>query len=285
MRLFNFIIIFFLLAAFTVGIGLKENGGDRILIDNAINNASLVFENLNITNSQNYTAIPNADGFFIVIEKYVKFIGALGLETMRAGIGFGYDKDCQVGVLTTGQLLKLLNIMDSDFDFDFESISSDDEEKFVSMKLVNGKSRINYMLADLAVIPKAKGLKREPNYNITINIDDKFIDLFIKGKNALPDTKSFTLVKNRKTDEYEIVIGYSSTNANSVYIPVEVEKLESDLEKPISFSVDYFKEILSANKGSSNFKLEVSGEGLSHTTVRDEHYVIDYYLAETTTDV
>ena len=89
MRLFNFIIIFFLLSAFVVG--LQSNGGDKLLIDSAINNASLVIENITLHNSQNYTAIPNADGFFIVIEKYIKFIGSLAFETMRAGIHFGYD--------------------------------------------------------------------------------------------------------------------------------------------------------------------------------------------------
>ena len=91
MRLFNFIIIFFLLSAFVVGIGLQNHGGDKFLIDSAINNASLAIENITLHNTQDYSAIPNADGFFIVIEKYIKFIGALGLETLRAGIGFGYD--------------------------------------------------------------------------------------------------------------------------------------------------------------------------------------------------
>ena len=91
MRLFNFIILFFLLSAFAVGIALENNGGDKFLIDSAINNASLAIENITLTNSQNYTNIPNADGFFLVIEKYIKFIGSLAFETMRAGIHFGYD--------------------------------------------------------------------------------------------------------------------------------------------------------------------------------------------------
>jgi hypothetical protein len=198
---------------------------------------------------------------------------------------FGYDEDCQIGILTTGQLIKLLGILESEFEFGFNKHKADDEEKIVSMKLVNGRTRINYMLADLTVIPKAKGLKADPDYNLTVNIDNDFIELFIKGKGALPDTKSFTLVKNSKTDKYEVVIGYSSTNANSVYIPVDVENVDRELDRPISFSAEYFKEILSANKGADEFKFTVSEQGISHTVVKAGDYSIDYYLAEVQTDV
>lgn len=198
---------------------------------------------------------------------------------------FGFDENCQIGILTTGQLVKLLSIMSDEFDFGLNKHSAGDEEKIVSMNLVNGRSRINYMLADLTVIPKAKGLKAEPDYNLTINITNEFIDMFIKGKGALPDTKSFTLVKNKKTGEYEVVIGFSSTNSNSVYIPVEVENVDRDLDEPISFSAEYFKEILSANKGADTFKFTVSDQGISHTRVSGGDYEIDYYLAEVQTDV
>lgn len=93
------------------------------------------------------------------------------------------------------------------------------------------------------------------------------------------------MVKNTKTDKYEVVIGYSSTNANSVYIPVEVENVNREVDRPISFSAEYFKEILSANKGADEFKFVVSDQGISHTQVKGGDYSIDYYLAEVQTDV
>lgn len=198
---------------------------------------------------------------------------------------FGFDEDCQIGILTTGQLIKMLGMMTDEFDFGLNKHKAGDEEKIVSMKLVNGRARANYMLADLSVIPKAKGLKTEPEYNLTINIDEDFIDLFIKGKSALPDTRSFTLVKNAKTEKYEVVIGYSSTNANSIFIPVDIENVTKEIERPISFSAEYFKEILSANKGADEFKFVVSDQGISHTIVKGGDYSNDYYLAEVQTDV
>ncbi len=90
MRIFNFVILFFVLSAFTLGIALENNGSDKYLIDIAMDNASLVFDNINIT-SQDYTEIPNAEGFFVVMENYIKFVGSFAVESMRAGIHFGYD--------------------------------------------------------------------------------------------------------------------------------------------------------------------------------------------------
>jgi len=91
MRIFNIIILMFLLSAFVVGIALENNGADKTSIDLIINNASSVIENITLKPTQNYQTIPNVDGFFLVIEKYIKFIGTLMFETTRAGIHFGYD--------------------------------------------------------------------------------------------------------------------------------------------------------------------------------------------------
>ena len=90
MRLFNFMILFFLLAAFTIGIALENNGTDKLLFDNALENITLVIDDITLV-APNDTKIPNVDGLYSVIEKYIKFIGSLAIETMRAGVHFGYD--------------------------------------------------------------------------------------------------------------------------------------------------------------------------------------------------
>jgi len=200
---------------------------------------------------------------------------------------FGFSENCQLGVLTTGQLVMLLKVLGDEFDFALNKQSANDEEKIVSITLSNKKTRINFMLADLTVIPKAKGIKNEPEYDLSMTIDTDFIDLFIKSKGALPETRSFTLVNNKKTGEYEVVIGYSATNSNCIYIPVTVTTTVEgyELDRPISFSAEYFKEVLSANKNAETFKFEVSVQGISHTIIKDGDYSIDYYLAETQTDI
>ena len=89
MRIFNIIILVFLLSAFTIGISLQEQ--DKTFVDGAINNASVAIENITLEYSGNYSSIPNMKGFFLVIEKYVKFVGTLFLEALRAGINFGQE--------------------------------------------------------------------------------------------------------------------------------------------------------------------------------------------------
>lgn len=88
MRIINIIILLFLLTAFTIGISVQDS--DFSTIDNSINNASQVIENISITPSVN-SSIPNMEGLFLILEKYIKFVGTFALEIMRAGITFGHD--------------------------------------------------------------------------------------------------------------------------------------------------------------------------------------------------
>ena len=88
MRLFNILILLFVLSAFAIGVSLSE--GDRSIVDSAVNNVSLSIENLTLI-SPSESKIPNIEGFFLVLEKHIKFIGAFALETLRAGIYFGQD--------------------------------------------------------------------------------------------------------------------------------------------------------------------------------------------------
>jgi len=239
----------------------------RYHLGGIIESAAWTFENKGVT-----TKFRSADKSF------------MGMVTKE---NFGVDETCQIGILTTTKLVRLLSILEDEFTFALNKQIAHDEEKIISIKLSDTYyDEENFMLADLTVIPKTKGLKAEPDYDLSIKINDKFIDSFTKAKGALPDTKSFAVVKNNKSNKYQVVIGYSSTNSDSIYIPIEYEELETNnLNRPISFSADYFKEILAANKGAETFKFVVSEQGISHIVVKDNEYSIDYYLAEVQTDV
>ncbi len=88
MKIFNILILLFLLSAFTIGIILQEE--DRSLVDSSINNATLAIENITLAYSGE-SNITNINGFYKVLEKYIKFVGAFALEVVRAGIYFGQD--------------------------------------------------------------------------------------------------------------------------------------------------------------------------------------------------
>ena len=88
MRIISICILIFLLAAFAIGVGLQDSSIE--LVDSSINNASLVIKDISLDTPSN-SKIPNVKGFYNVIESGVKFVGILGIETMRAGIYFGKD--------------------------------------------------------------------------------------------------------------------------------------------------------------------------------------------------
>jgi len=90
MRITTIVILLFLLSAFAIGIELSGES-EWTLIDSSLDNASRVIENITITTTAYSNSKIDMGGFYLIIEKYIKFIGTLGMETMRTGIKFGYD--------------------------------------------------------------------------------------------------------------------------------------------------------------------------------------------------
>jgi len=147
-------------------------------------------------------------------------------------------------------------------------------DKAVSLKVKNGPVSVDYVLSDLSVISDPPQMKRLPEFGTQIKLDRSFIDTFIKGKGALSGVDTFTVVKNG--EGCEVVIGYSSTNTNRVNIPVE--STSCDVDKPITFNANLFKEVLVANKECSSAVLEVSTEGLAKVNFKIDDYDSTYYV-------
>ncbi len=192
----------------------------------------------------------------------------LGKVTMKE---FNFN-DATFGVYDTSKLTKMLGVLGESVEFEI----SDVEGKPVSLKFKDGSTSVNYMLADLSVIPNVPDLKKLPDFNIKIKLDENFISKFIRAKSALADENNFTfVVKNGKA---QIVLGHSNINTNRISIDVEGE-IEGDVE-PISFSATYLKEILVANKEAKDATLNISSQGLSHIHFEVGEYTSDYYLVE-----
>ena len=179
-------------------------------------------------------------------------------------------KDSEFGVYDTSKLTKMLSVLGTDVDFDITAVDG----KSVSLKFKDGTTSVNYMLADLSVIPTVPPLKSLPDFDIKINLDSKFINSFIKAKAALTDEESFTfLSKNGKS---QIILGYSNINTNRITLDVESES-DGDVE-PVSYSATYLKEILSANREATDAVLNISLKGLSHIHFKIDEYESNYYL-------
>jgi hypothetical protein len=182
-------------------------------------------------------------------------------------------QDSELGIYDTSKLTKMLGVLDSDIEFAI----SDVEGKPVSLKFKDGSTSVNYMLADLSVIPNVPDLKQLPPFNVQIKLDDTFISRFIRAKGALPDENNFTFTC--KNNNGQIVLGHSNINTNRISIDVECE-CDGDVD-PISFSATYLKEILVANKEAKGATLNISSQGLSHIQFEVDGYEANYYLVET----
>jgi len=192
----------------------------------------------------------------------------LGNVTMKEFDG----SDATFGVYDTTKLTKMLSILDNDVDFSIQDIDG----KAVSLKFKDGSTSVNYMLADLSVIPNVPDLKQLPPFNVEIKLDANFISKFIRAKSALADENNFTFVC--KDGKGQIVLGHSNINTNRISIDVDCT-CEGEV-KPISFSATYLKEILVANKEANDATLKISSQGLSHIHFEIDKYESNYYLVE-----
>ena len=182
---------------------------------------------------------------------------------------FSFDSS-ELGIYQTDQLKSLIGVLGDDISLDLTSAG----DRAVSLNVKNGAISIDYVLSDLSVIPDPPALKRLPNFGTQIKLDTNFINTFVKGKAALSDIDTFTILNGKSG--VEVVIGYSSTNTNRVNIPVET--VSSNLEKPISFNANLFKEVLVANRECTSAVLEVSNEGLAKVNFKVDDYDSTYYV-------
>ena len=184
-----------------------------------------------------------------------------------------FDLDnCEVGIYNTTQLQKMVSVLGSSVDINLKKV----EERAIAVHMTDDEVSLNYMLADLDIIPKAPKLKTIPDTTVVIKIDNDFITKFVRAKNALSDSDNFTVVSNNIT---QVILGESDTNTNKININVKTES--SEKMSAISFNANYLKEILAANRDHTNGKMEVCAGGLPILTFTNADYTSKYYLVQT----
>ena len=182
--------------------------------------------------------------------------------------------DATFGVYDTTKLTKMLSVLGDDIEFSINDIDG----KSVSLKFKDGSTSVNYMLADLSVIPNVPDLKQLPDFDTEIKLDSNFISKFIKAKCALADENNFTFTCTGENNG-QIILGYSNINTNRIKIDVDCT-CKKDKVDPISFSANFLKEILVANKEATDATLKISSQGLAHISFEVDEYESNYYLVE-----
>lgn len=176
--------------------------------------------------------------------------------------------DGEFGVYTTSQLKNLLGVLDANINVTAGS---------AALEFSDNSTTVNYMMADLSVIPAVPDIKQIPEFESEITLSDEFIGRFIKSKGALSDSDTFTF--QCKGGKGEIILGYSKINSNRISIKVDCT-CTKDSVGPISFSAKYLKEILNANRTPKAATLKIATAGLAHCAFESEGFKSEYFLVE-----
>ena len=175
----------------------------------------------------------------------------------------------QLGINHTGALIKMLGALNENINIDVKEAAG----KNYAMKISEGSTQATFMLADTTVIPAVPAINAEPDYEVSIPVNDEFISKFIKAKNALPDAKNFAV--QITNGQIKFIINYTTVNADNISFEVGTTS-NADME-PVCFSADKLKEVLVANRGDSG-ELKVSPDGLARIDFMGSDFESTYWL-------
>ncbi len=183
--------------------------------------------------------------------------------------------DAEIGINDTAKLKKLLGVLNDEVNISFNSRDS----RIVSISLSSETTDVQYVTADLSVIPQVPMLKKLPAFNLEIPLTKEFVTTFVKAKSALSDVDTLTFSKDKK-DKIKLTIGYSNVNSNRINIDVKPVEGKDTLGKTIHFSAKYLKEILTSNSDCENAVLKISDHGILHVEFNNDLFNSNYYLIE-----
>lgn len=153
-------------------------------------------------------------------------------------------------------------------------------DKAIGLNITDGMTKATFVLSDASVIPPVPDLKKLPSVDFTISLDEKFVNTFVKAKSALSDVDTFAVMSNGEDNTASVIIGYSKLNTNRITVTATTDVAAK--MTPISFSANYLREILLANKEISTGTLQVSSKGIAVATFAGNGFTSTYYLVQST---
>ena len=184
--------------------------------------------------------------------------------------GFKHTDSFDLGIYSTSTLSKMLGVLDNVVSMQVNSR----EKEATSVDFSDGDVSIKYILSKLSVLPQIPKKTKFPEFDVSIVVNETFIDRFIRACNALSDATTFAVESTAK--ETRIVLGYTSVQSNNIIFKVET-KDSKPIEK-ITFSAPLFKAVLAANKSATETVLQISEEGLAKMVFKEDTYTGTYYI-------
>ena len=185
--------------------------------------------------------------------------------------------DNNIGIYSTSKLLSLLNITDGELNLSFET------KNRISTKIniSDAHYKLSYSLADPFIISKIEEVKEPPNPTVTVDLDQEFIERFLKAKKALGDESKvvLTLTYENGVGVIRFILGGNEQYTNKVQFDFPAE-FEKDMYDDYIFSSAYLKEIFSAHKAAESLQLVFFKEGLLKLVgeEKDANLKVIYYI-------
>ena len=180
----------------------------------------------------------------------------------------------EFGVYETKKLRSILSVLDENLTIK----PNTNNGKTTGLNITDGSTKATFVLADASVIPNVPDLKKLPPMDLTISLDEKFVNTFIKAKGALSEVETFAVLSKGDDTTAEVVIGHSNLNTNRITVTAKTDKAVK--MEPVNFSANYLREILTANKDITNGTFQVSSKGLSVVKFNDKGFTSTYYLVQ-----
>lgn len=184
-------------------------------------------------------------------------------------------EDSDFGMYTTSDLLKIISPLDSTIK---EVKLTQVDGVNTNILLSDDSLKVKYVLSSLDIIPKAGNLKKEPEFEIELEMNKELIGLYLKSISALPDTLNAAFcVKDE--NNIKVVLGYSTINTNTITFDIPAVSTDTSID-PIVFHAQYLKQIFSSNKDMIKGKIFISSAGIMKIQFSGEGYGSMYYLVK-----
>lgn len=180
----------------------------------------------------------------------------------------------EFAVHETKKLRAILSVLDENLTIKPNTANGN----FTGLNITDGNTKATFVLADASIIPPVPDLKKIPPMDFTITLDEKFVGTFIKAKNAISDAETFVITSDGKTAVASVIIGHSKQNTNRITVTATADKAVK--MESVIFSATHFREILNANKDTTNGILHVSSKGISIAKFSGSGFTSTYYLVQ-----
>jgi hypothetical protein len=183
-------------------------------------------------------------------------------------------EDCEIGIFNTSQLLKLLHITNDFIELKLEKQNN----HFLKLHISDNQFDLSYNLSDLGLIQDPGVVPNLPPHDLEFDINFDFTQKYIKAHNALDKPPRFEvgISKDFKDDEViNFMIGEKSSYSNKVNF-TESGKIVNKI-KPIAFSANNFREVISVNKNATG-KVKVYKDGLLKVNLEEAGVKSEYFL-------